>query len=247
MIKKDISGRNYDKIVIFEDIYICLAFLFFPKLRKKTILWLWNTVTDHQSKYLNVLKIFFKVWSFDDKDVEKYKLHRNEQFYFFDTQKIKKIISNQRIMFVGADKGRFEFVSSLYHFCKKMNYDMFFYVVKDKNVKYPPEYASILFDNYISYNQILDEIDNSTVVVDLTKPNQYGYTVRAMEALAKGKKIITNNVKFEKDFFYNENCILVLEQFDEEKIMHFLENEFAEYDDNVRDYFDYNSWIARFE
>lgn len=77
-------------------------------------------------------------------------------------------------------------------------------------------------DSFLSFEEINDLMDQSNVILDISLPAQSGMTMRTIEALAAGKKLLTSNEFIKREHFYNENVIMVLPCKDEERLRLFL-------------------------
>lgn len=186
-------------------------------LREKTkdtkeIFWIWNKI-DH--KYINELKKISKnVWTFDKTEAEKTKIKYSSQFYW----RKKEEINNDEIYdlyFIGQDKGRAKRIFEIKDLLKKIEFKIIIilnkyrkegieYFFKEKNIK----------KNYslknIPYEDVVEDIKKSKVILELTKKEQSGLTLRALEALFFDKKLITDNENIKEYDFYNPNNIFIL-------------------------------------
>jgi len=66
-------------------------------------------------------------------------------------------------------------------------------------------------------------LDGATAVFDFANHDQSGFTMRVMENLCAGKKIITNNKMIREEVFYTPDRILVFDQLNFTQVMDFLE------------------------
>lgn len=89
---------------------------------------------------------------------------------------------------------------------------------------------------------------DSEVLLDLNQKGQTALTLRGMEAIFFGKKLITNNVEVKKLDCFAENNILVIdpENIDIKLIREFLDKDFQPYADDALMKYDYSSWIKQF-
>ena len=89
---------------------------------------------------------------------------------------------------------------------------------------------------------------DSEVLLDLNQKGQTALTLRVMEAIFFGKKLITNNVEVKKLDCFTENNILVIdpENIDLKLIREFLDKDFQPYTHDVLMKYDYGSWIKQF-
>lgn len=63
----------------------------------------------------------------------------------------------------------------------------------------------------LTYDDMQDQLLKSNVVLDMPVDFQTGYTHRVVEALAKGKKVLTTNRNITKEAFYNPDQIHILD------------------------------------
>jgi hypothetical protein len=63
----------------------------------------------------------------------------------------------------------------------------------------------------IKFDDVQKEFLASNVILDVPFNSQTGYSHRLIEALARGKKILTSNHQLQKESFYNENQIRVFD------------------------------------
>ena len=60
--------------------------------------------------------------------------------------------------------------------------------------------------------ELLELLARSRIVVDIERPVQCGYTMRTLEALGSGRKLITTNAEVANADFYNPDNILVIDR-----------------------------------
>lgn len=75
----------------------------------------------------------------------------------------------------------------------------------------------------IPHNRFIDMIETSVAVFDFANHQQSGYTMRTMENLCAGKKIITGNHHIVNEPFYSPDRILVFDGFDFSGVRAFLD------------------------
>lgn len=239
---KTLMRKEYDKIIVFEDLTFYLWLTIF--IRSKSFLWLWNT---YESSLINDIRLNFckfigKVYSFDLGDVNKYNLNINTQF--FKKQKDLSCENSHTIFFVGVDKGRASLLNGIYRYCLKNNIKTDINIicnVDEKEVLKPLRKHS-----FMEYDEVLNRVNSSNAVLDLCKPGQVGMTYRAMEALFFDKKIITNNISYKSLPFFNDNTIYLIENNDFTNLDSFLESPNEKYSDLIKDYYTITNWIDRF-
>ncbi|RJX72467.1 lipopolysaccharide biosynthesis protein [Vibrio sinensis] len=105
--------------------------------------------------------------------------------------------------FVGVDKGRKGVINNLSKVLESYQCN---FIVFDKSPKF-------------SYEEYLSELLNSKCVLEIAIDGQSSNTMRYIEALYAGKKIITNNPYLIEHFLYRENNVLLFRTLEELKVM----------------------------
>jgi len=96
----------------------------------------------------------------------------------------------------------------------------------------------------VSKRKFTELLESSSAVFDFANHAQTGYTMRTVENLCAGKKIITNNQLAKSDFFYSEDRILCFDDFDFSAVRDFLDVPIAQPEEKF-DTFHIQSFIQR--
>lgn len=152
------------------------------------------------------------VCSFDRKDADKYGFKYVGQVYHKTNIEIKDFGEEDGVFFVGADKGRAKSLAALASYFQEngINYD--FRILKDKHSRienYPILEKSVIFSP-IDYPETLKLINKARCLLDILQPGQSGVTIRSMEALFYGKKLITDNQDIKDEDFYHPDRVYIL-------------------------------------
>jgi len=154
-------------------------------------------------------------YSFDKDDCDKYGFKNYNQycsgFDYIYRNKEKRNKNPVTFYFLGLDKGRRKILKLLEN--KLTNY------TKKIDIKERPtgfkKLSNFIFKEekyqYLNYSTHLDNILSCSVVIDIVQKGQSGLTMRAIEALAAGKKIITNNKNIINEPFYNTKNIMIID------------------------------------
>ena len=99
----------------------------------------------------------------------------------------------------------------------------------------------------ISYEEVLDKSSKCSVIVDIVKEGQSGLTLRVLEALFFGKKLITNNKNIcTCDFYRSDNVFIVgVDNWDDFKM--FLGSELLQIPNNVKNKYLLETWVNNFD
>ena len=89
------------------------------------------------------------------------------------------------------------------------------------------------------------------MILELTKKNQAGLTLRALEALFYEKKLITDNENIKEYDFYNSNNIFILKQDEElnakkkKELEDFLRKDFKIVSKEVKKQYTIENWLEK--
>ena len=198
---------NIDKIFVVKGEHLTGEHIDYIKKHnkiKKTVLYLWDKWSMHDNLY-DIKPHFDDIYSFDTKDCEEQGVKLRPLFFFENQIKIgrEKTID---VSFVGNDHtGRYELLKRVKHICKENGLSYKFCLLIGKieytkftrfpfwNSKYDREDCEMFSENGVSYKEYVDIISSSLVVVDMPYEGQTGLTMRTIEALAMGARLITTN------------------------------------------------------
>ena len=146
------------------------------------------------------------VYAFDPEDAKKYNFKYSPLLY--SANPINEQEKN-KVFYVGRAKDRYEMLINTYEKLKQLNIDRDFYIygVTDKEQKYTDE---IKYNKYISYEECLKNIQQSSCLIDIIQGNSTGFTIKTCEAIYYDKLLITTNQNVKNTPFYDERYILVI-------------------------------------
>lgn len=201
------ASINIDRLFVIKGEHLNREQLDYIKTHnkiEKSVLYLWDKWYAH--KNIDVMSLFFNdIYSFDTKDCEDRGLKLRPLFYFKD-----QIIVGQTktidVSFVGNDHtGRYELLKRVKNICKRNGFSYKFCLLIGKieytkftrfpllKSKYSREDAEMFSESGISYEEYVKIISSSKVVVDMQYEGQTGLTMRTVESLAMGTRLITTN------------------------------------------------------
>lgn len=166
------------------------------------VLYLWDSV-----KWLNnrdvILNNFDNIYTFDRLDSEQFNLKFRPLFYRTSSKSHINIMQYD-ISFVGSwHSGRYEFLRKIIPQLKEngINYRFIlrgggFSIFYDKYItkRIKKEDSDIFITTPISYADYLEICMKSKVILDVANPMQSGLTIRTIEVLGMGKKLLTTNL-----------------------------------------------------
>lgn len=92
-------------------------------------------------------------------------------------------------------------------------------------------------------SEIIALMARSRVVVDMERPVQRGYTIRTLESLAAGCKLITTNPEVAKADFYSPENVAVIDRRAPKISVEFLAAPFRAMTDEFRYYYSLDGWL----
>lgn len=241
--------KKYDRIIIFNYYgrSVVLPILLLKKHSARVYFWEWNTLGKVRKNLLiRLIERIIPIYTFDPKDAAVNHWYFNQQFYFPSNEVSLTNINNKRAFFVGADKGRYSLLAKIKSCLEPLGISCDFWIVKDATTPCSAK-KELIHKNGLAYNEVLDHISKSDILVDIVKEGQEGLTLRALEAFFYGKKIITNNDSIKKIKLYNPSRILILDSdFTSERLYSFINSNFLPYSKEELKEFSFYRWINRF-
>ncbi len=236
----------YDIVVIFDTYYNEGMVEYIYKINPdiKVIFYCWNSIKTI-SQRIDIKKIFandkIEMWSYNRSDCKKYKMKYNPQIWN------KELIQsnsapNFDISFIGSPKHRLDYLREIADYCDKNHLKTYFYITNCKC-----SFNKNVDDSFLPYEEYIKKIaSNSRAILDLVTEENYGLTLRPLEALFLKKKLITNYYEIIDEPFYNESNIYLYGR-DNRNIDEFLKIPYEEIQKEVVNMYDCQSWIERFE
>ena len=197
------------------------------------------------------LHFFDKIYSFDDKDIEKHEFERltNYNYLPFLSQE-KQNPSEDALYITSYDKKRIKQLEILSRKFEELRLKFDLYVIGKKSWKNqlmkPFSKNKIVFTRKrINHENLPEFYKRTKVILDLMRENQYGLSFRVFEAMALEKKIITDNEKIKNYDFYNPNNILVLDKDFSNITKEFFETPYQSLPEEIYKKYTLEKWVER--
>ena len=197
------------------------------------------------------LHFFDKIYSFDDKDIEKHGFERltNYNYLPFLSQENQNP-SEDALYITSYDKKRIKQLDILSQKFEELRLKFDLYVIGKKSWKNqlmkPLSKNKIVFTRKrISHENLPEFYKRTKVILDLMRENQYGLSFRVFEAMALEKKIITDNEKIKNYDFYNPNNILVLNKDFSNITKEFFETPYQSLPEEIYKKYTLEKWVER--
>lgn len=185
------------------------------------IMYQWDSI--NLFNYLDLIDQFDIVFSFDPIDCQKHKLKYLPLFYDDDYKDLRNKISKQNIdlLFIGTlHSDRLQILKEIDKQAKENYlitsfhlYMPFFTFVKNliinKNFQYDLGY--LMFRPF-NKKKLLNFLSRSKAVIDINNTFQSGLTMRTIETLGSGKKLLTTNFSIQNESFFHTNDISILDR-----------------------------------
>ena len=240
-INPELDTLKADGIIVFDsgisDTFI-LERLAKKYAEKKLIFYYWNPV--FTSINPNKIPLKFEKWSYSPTDCEEYGMKYNSTFYFKSFVKEPSQIKRD-VFFIGKDKGRKRKLDKIKKIFDLEGVSSTFYLTSNH-----PRFSGKKYRKAISYDKVLDYVNESKAVLDYYVNPHAGLSLRAMEALFLGKKLISNNKNVVNYDFYNEENVYQLDFFKNKSLKDFLASSMVHINSQIRDRYLFCNWINRF-
>lgn len=207
----------------------------------RIILWYWNAV-ENSIPICSINRNHCEIWSYRKADCIKYSLKENTQFFMPGKVEQGREIK-QDVYFVGADKNRSEALYDLAKVFLKNGITYKYVLTKYKN----STEAKIPYTSKISVCESRENMLESRVVLDIVDESQMsGITLRPLEAIFYGKKIITNDKGVLDLKIYNKHNFFIIGSDSFDDLKRFVDAPFDYIDDSYINYYTFDEWVKRF-
>ncbi|MDN5114345.1 hypothetical protein [Aliarcobacter butzleri] len=223
-IFENIKSKIYDYVLVIKGDRVPEWFI--SKLKDKYtesqfILYQWDSIKRLQN-FNNIKKYFNNILTFDRLDSIQYGYKFRPLFYkdiYLNNEESSK---DYDVFFSGyLHSDRYDVLKKLINNYTKLKIKHHLYIRKIEFIKEQiKRFTKIgkLYDNslvnFVSINDFenMEWMRKSKAVLDLHHPQQSGLTIRTIEALAMGNKIITTNEDIKNYEFYNSTQICVIDR-----------------------------------
>ena len=227
-----------DTVLVADYIDICLfnAISSIVKTSVKKCLWIWNPVKIHLREkmfrvYEKIENLGFEISTFDRGDAERYSQQLYSQFFRM-VQKQTEDEEEYDFYFIGFEKNRAEILGKLKE--KLKDYRCCFKVIHHSS-------------ECIPYAQNIDNIKKARCIIEIVQKGQEGITLRPLEAIACGKKLLTNNTNIQQFDFYTPQNIVIWGKDDFSNIDKFINSTLLPLHPSTCLKYDISSWLNHYK
>lgn len=237
-IRNGLKALTSDDAVLFigySEFHLLSSVLKLTPTLRKRFFWNWNPVCeDRKGRRLfnRVRNCGFTPYTFEPRDSAVFNVGLLNQFYRMKPGSRSPARYKFDFYFVGFVKNRGPIIARLQKFLTENGFSVLFHVVDD-------------IGQSISYQQNLENICASRCLVELVGDDLQGITLRALEALAFNRKLLTNNKHIVCYDFYHENNVCIYDD-KEIDLRSFLNKRNVKIQEAVINSYDVNTWIKAF-
>ena len=240
-------SKGDDKIIVFDSYTNprYLRWLMKKEPDRRIILWCWNVVPGEE--WLRRIPKEVEIWTYSREDSRKYGLKYNTQFFFdcladeAEACEARLLPDAPKVLFFGREKGRREALAQLGDEIRAAGAQLELVFMPTLRGKY-----ALLKEKLIPYEAVVERIKGADVILDYVLDPGSGLSLRCMEALFFGRKLITNNREILEADFYDPANIYVIGA-SEGSLEMFFRRPMVQVDPAVRDRYRLSAWLKRFD
>ena len=258
--------ERFDTIIVFDRV---LSWRILTDIRKRfpgsrCLVWMWNPAAVLEDRQIPPEKPeAYEIWSFDGGDCARFGWRKNEQFFFDSLPELRTDVPSENksagpdpaggsrtsvsgirwdAVFLGYDKGRYLQLREMEAVLRRAGLRTCFRIAADRT---SPKDGS--FAEPVPYEAYLRDVRDAACVVDVPQAGQRGITLRVLEALYSGRKLITTDESVrETDFCREENILIWEKDTDEEALLRFFNRPAVPVPEDILRKYSYQAWLERF-
>lgn len=259
LILKQSSSNNYDFVLMVRAEAVTGKFIRDLRACHRNaviILYQWDSMTLTRGP-VDKLSLFDFVFSFDKRDCEKYSIRFAPLFYIDDYKNMARAETgiDHDFTFIGTiHSDRYKVIKHIEEYAQAHSMSRYsymflpssavFYKLKYLDGNLPGAKKSDFKYAPLSRSETVRTIARSRIVIDAEHPAQVGLTMRTIEMLGAGRKLLTTNADVRNYDFYNSNNILVVNRERIEIPDWFIEAPYVEVDRAVYQKYSVQSWVS---
>ena len=181
----------------------------------------------------------WRVWTYDDYDARTYGLRLYHVNAYPKSFLKPKMPSEYDVLFVGKDKGRGEYLLQLEAKMNSMGLRTLFIIARDGKLSPSKKY----YKRAIPYKDVVELIVRSKAVLNVAMDGQEGMTMRDLESMFFGVKLLTTNKNVVKMDFYHPENVFIVDGLNIDDLPQFLNTSMVEIPDKVKNKHTFESFI----
>lgn len=227
---------------------------------KQVHAFLWNPVLEHNTpkgiakaleRLAAIQSVTASIYSFDRADVAQYGLHYAPQPFRRIAPEANQAQAAQApvdFFFLGYDKGRLPLLMRLQQAADALALSCHFHILPDAGKTYNAAEQAMLSTGYLSYADNIALSQRARCLIDIVQATQSGATMRSVEALFLGKKLLTTRqlAVQEPDYDPSRTFILGEGEIDLQSLQQFMQSPLVPASEAIEDAHEINHWLQRF-
>ena len=182
---------------------------------------------------------YYRVWTYDKYDSDKYGIRLSKTSVYYHSFVKPKENAEYDVVYVGADKGRGDFLLQLESKLNEMGMRTKFVIVKDGKFARGKSY----YQKRLTYDEITSLIVKSKAILNVALENQQGITVRDMESLFFDVKLLTTNNNIKNTDIYNTNNVYIIEDLSLKCLQQFMSLPHIPLSNEIKDLHTFDKYI----
>jgi len=193
------------------------------------------------------LQTLHKCYSFQHDDCRDFGLRFNSTMYAPPLQ-MPPAQDIFDVLFLGVPKDRLPLLRRLHEQLQTLGLRTHFRVALTQHDCAVPEVKSgwLLTHDWLAYPEYLALVRQSRCLLDLYQAGQTGFSLRVMEHVFFGCKLITNNPAIKQAEFYHPHNVFLLGEDDLAALPAWLNLKFKPIDNEIKRYYHIEEWAKRF-
>jgi hypothetical protein len=222
----------------------------------KTVLYMWDSISNKNNSD-KLLSLFDRTLTFDPNDNVLFPNVGFLPLFFvpvFHESVNLASIPTYSVSFIGTiHSDRYKLVTSIvnqFRSAKESPYKFFYcpskflYVLKKIFTKeFDRVKISEVSFKALSKAEVFDVLSLSNIVIDIEHPTQKGLTMRTVEMLASGRKLVTTNSEVLDYDFYDASNICVVDRTNPKVPKTFIESKYTPVDPVIVNRYSLSSWL----
>ena len=172
----------------------------------------------------------WRIWTYDDFDARTYGLRLYHVNAYPKSFLRPKMPSEYDVLFVGKDKGRGEYLLQLEAKMNLMGLKTNFIIARDGKLSPTKSY----YKKPIPYKDVVELIVRSKAILNVAMDGQEGMTMRDLESIFFGVKLLTTNKNVVKMDFYHAENVFVIDGLNIDGLPLFLNKKMVEVSEDVK-------------
>ncbi|MBA4347988.1 MAG: hypothetical protein C0413_03960 [Clostridiales bacterium] len=165
----------------------------------------------------------YEAWTFDPADAEKFGLNFVKGLYITEDGE-KSETPTFDVCFFGKDKGRAEEILALGERMRALGLKPLFQIMPDTKVE---RFKKPFYQPYVPFSCIREQMLKSRAQLDYLQQGQSGISLRTLECMCYGVKLVTNNPEIEQYDIYSTDNVFSLGKRPLEELPSFLSTPFT--------------------